>query len=138
MKIPYKRLKREEEKFPVFIFQYLNQDSKQHSFTFFNKGKTRDVIPVYESLLSKLKHLSSIPILELAEVGKTAAFETLPYSNFNEHLQHLFHASGIPRDAKLTVFRFHNQQFRMICSSNDNVFYIIAFDFNFSAYDHGC
>lgn len=45
----------------------------------------------------------------------------------------------ITKDSKEAVFRFGNQQYRLICKddlNHPNLMHIIAFDFDFSAYNH--
>ena len=130
------KLKQGKSKYPVFSFKYYDKANKQHSFVHFDKGKQRDKLPAYESLLDKLTQLSSTSMLELSGISKNTAFETLSYNQFNENLKNVFQRCELPPDSKLTVFRFCNQQYRIICSSDDNIFYIIAFDFNYSAYKH--
>ena len=132
-----KKLKKEQVKYPVFSFQYIDLSSKQFSIEYFQKNKGLPIVSVFGSLFDKLKRISSVPILDLADTGKVAAFETLSYSQFDQKLQNLFRSVQLAPDAKLTVFRFCQQKCRLICSSDDNIFYILAFDFNFSAYDHG-
>ncbi|MBR1736421.1 MAG: hypothetical protein IJ736_05325 [Firmicutes bacterium] len=62
----------------------------------------------------------------------------LEYGCFKESFQGIL--DGIPiisRDSKLTVYRFGKNNYRIICKHKDNIMYVIRFDFDYSAYDHG-
>ena len=46
---------------------------------------------------------------------------------------------NLPEDENVLIFRFKSSDYRMLCVKDKKreVLYIIGFDFDFSAYDHG-
>jgi hypothetical protein len=121
--------------YPVFSFQHLTPN-KTYTFEYFND--VRDAREAAHSLLEKLIESSSRKITELLTINKIQGFETIPHANFNNKL--FIAGVPIPLDTKLYVMRFNKQNARLICFKARNVpnlFYIVAFDFDHSIYDHG-
>ncbi len=58
-----KKLKKEQVKYPVFGFQYIDLSSKQYSIEYFQKNKGLPIVSVFGSLFDKLKRISSVPLL---------------------------------------------------------------------------
>ena len=120
-----------------FSFDTVTQN-KNYSFKKVDKGSK---VGAYEALLVKLNDLSSINAAEAHERGKIKGMEKIPYVQLSEGMQKICDGTGIvTKDSKVAVFRFCNQQYRMICKDDlihSNLMHIIAFDFDYSAYDHG-
>lgn len=119
---------------PIFSFRYLT-NNKTYSFEYFND--TQGARKVAHSLLIKLIELSSQKISDLLMLNKTQGFELIVHSSFN----HTLLIEGVPlrNDVKLYIMRFNNQNSRIIfhkAPSAPNLFYIMAFDFDYSIYDH--
>lgn len=73
---------------------------------------------------------------ELRDRGKESfgGFEKLPRARIQ------FRPSwNLPEDENVLIFRFKSSDYRMLCVKDKKreVLYIIGFDFDFSAYDHG-
>lgn len=117
----------------VFSFEYLTKN-KNYMFAYF-ADRIRDELQVRQSLSELLKALSTKTWVEVAQLDKRAqcGFETLPA------IQLRFSPDGydFSRDEKVWVFRFGNQQYRLIGIQSDNVLYVLGYDFDYSAYNHG-
>jgi hypothetical protein len=125
----------DSREYPVFSFQHLTSN-KTYSFAYFKNAA--DAKDAAHSLLEKLIELSSSKISELLGMRKARGFETIPQSRFNHKMS--IAETPLPSDAKLYVLRFDNQNFRLICFKAEdisNLFYIMAFDFDYSIYSHG-
>ena len=51
-----------------------------------------------------------------------------------------FNIDIISGDSKVVIFQFCNHNYRLICKDDimhPNLMYVIAFDFDYSAYNHG-
>ena len=121
-----------------FSFEYLS-DNKNYSMKRFKAGTEKS--NVFDTLLDKLSELSKVSIKELQGQPKKSGFEKIPWSQLNLPLQQICdNINIITKDSKLTVFRFGNQKYRLLCKddvNHSNLLYIIALDLDFSAYNHG-
>lgn len=104
-------------------------------------GNQRDKADAFEDLIVRLKDLSSISATEARDRGKQLGLEKIPYSMCSTSLQQICDTSGIvSNDSKLTIFRFYQNNYRLICKddiNHPNIMHVLAFDFDFSAYSHG-
>ena len=93
-----------------------------------------------KKLFEKLEELSKLTWKELQNRPKEAGYETIPISQFKIDLTNIKNDLNLADDSKIIVFRFNNQNARLLgvrsqeCSS---ILYIIGYDWDFSAYDHG-
>lgn len=83
-----------------------------------------------------MQELSRHTLLKLRDRGKESfgGFEKLPRARIQ------FRPSwNLPEDENVLIFRFKSSDYRMLCVKDKKreVLYIIGFDFDFSAYDHG-
>ena len=83
-----------------------------------------------------MQEISRHTLLELRDRGKESfgGFEKLPRARIQ------FRPSwNLPEDENVLIFRFKSSDYRMLCVKDKKreVLYIIGFDFDFSAYDHG-
>lgn len=122
----------------LFSFKYLTKNNN-YSFSFFKKD-TKRAHDAYKGLLKKINEISIVNMDALGLLPKEKGFETIPFRQFSNSVQNILSNTGIiTNESKLTIFRFCNS-YRTICkqdSKAQNIFHIIAFDFDFSAYDHG-
>ncbi len=120
-----------------FSFDYLT-DNKTYCFHYLD---IRNRLSAFEKLLEKLKELSQIDLMTAQERGKISGCEKIKYSDLYEPMQNICKGTGIvTNDSKVTVYRFCNQNYRLICKddiNHSNLQHVIAFDFDFSAYNHG-
>jgi hypothetical protein len=117
-----------------FSFRYITSN-KNYSLAGFKNPESKGIA---HSLLVRLSELSSCKMSELLSYGKVSGFETIPHNRF--HCKMSINGMPIPEDIKLYVFRFNNQNSRLICYKSpdaQNLFYIMAFDFEHSIYNHG-
>lgn len=122
-----------------FNFKYLTKNSK-YNFDYFEKD-IRKRHDAYDKLYTRLKELSANNFMFWKQAGKISGCEPIPYDRFNDPFKSvLSNVEIVSPDSQLAVFRFSNNDYRIIGKQGikeDNVIYIIGFDFNFSAYDHG-
>lgn len=138
---PPKRIKRDE--FYSFSFAYLSEDS-QYGTNYFGNKNTRDGFVMYQELMARLRVLSSIPITNILDMNKIQGLEYMPIKYFCHSIQNTCRQLQNNQDAcdtqKLIIFRFGKQKYRMICVKAKEIsglLYVIAFDFDYSAYNHG-
>ena len=122
-----------------FGFKYLTTNSK-YNFDVFAKDKSKKCL-AYEELIKKMQYLSQFNVAESAMLGKKLGSESFPVNQFSKPIQEICKGVDIiSGDSKLVVFQFCNHGYRLICKNDimhANLMHVIAFDFNFSAYDHG-
>ena len=93
-----------------------------------------------ENLFKKLEELSNLSWLELQNRPRENAYEMIPISEFYINLEEIKAKLNLWDDSKIIVFRFDNQNRRLLgirsqeCSS---ILYIIGYDWDYSAYNHG-
>lgn len=121
-----------------FGFEHLTTNSS-YNFDYFAKDKSKKCI-AYDELIIRLQELSQIDVVEARKRGKKLGFEKFSLKHFSKSIQQI--CSGIDiisSDSSLVVFQFCNHDFRLICKDDimhPNLMYVIAFDFDFSAYNH--
>lgn len=95
----------------------------------------------YEDLLYKLKDWSSINAYDARMRGKKLGLERIPYAQLSKPMQSICDNTNIvSKDSTVCVFQFYNHLYRLICKediNHSNLMHIIAFDLDFSAYNHG-
>lgn len=121
-----------------FNFKYITKN-KNHNFSYHPLPKE-----VHTELLFLFQMISNSNWLELQMRRKTTkgGYEALEYCDMKFTLDSkTINELGISGDTKLFVFRFGNKDaYRLIglkakdCSAT---FYVLAIDYDFSAYDHG-
>ncbi len=123
----------------LFSFKYLTKNAK-HSFAFFKK-EFRSAHSAYKALFEKLQFSSRMTMAEFSGLSKETGYELLPFEQFPKSMQAVLSNTGIvTKDKKLAVMRFKNEEYRIICQpdvNHDNVWHVIGFDFDMSAYNHG-
>lgn len=101
------------------------------------KGKCNKII---EKLFEKFIEISSLTWKELQNRPKETGYEMIPISEFSINLDSIKKELNLSDDSKIIVFRFNNQNCRLLgvrsyeCSS---ILYIIGYDWDYSAYNHG-
>lgn len=122
-----------------FNFMYLT-DNKEHNFDFFRKDM-RERHDAYQELCKRLKELSCNNMDFWKKAGKLRGCEPIPYESFSDTFKSILSQIEIvSTDSQLAVFRFSNSDYRIIGKAGifeENTIYIIGFDFNHSAYNHG-
>lgn len=121
------------DQYPSFSFRYLTQ-SRKYNLYGLEPGRAREEI--YDALTRKLGEISSRSWLDWGQLRREKGFETIPYGQIRFQAND---ASLLSSDSKIIVFRFNSDNMRILGykKSPCAVFYIIGFDFDFSAYDHG-
>ena len=122
----------------IFSYKYL---SNNKSFGLPAFDSVQNSAAALESLIEKQREISAYHLAKLRMLGKIRGSEPIPLKQFNKSLQGVFSfISIIDKESKMDVIRFGSQDYRMICKSDPvhgNILHVIAFDLNFTAYDHG-
>lgn len=114
----------------AFSFRYLTSD-KKYNFEKLDKGKKREWCA---ALFDRMTVISSDSWISWKNKGKETGYETIPADRI------AFAPQGriVSPDEKVVIFRFNNSgRIIGVKESNNPVLYIIGFDIDFSAYDHG-
>lgn len=119
---------------PHFSFEYLTSNNN-FNFEWFTSKAKRDKTEAKAALIDRLIEISSSSWLFWNSLDKKHGIETISIRELN------FSPSGykFSSDEKVTVFRFFNQKYRIIGFKDTSLptYYIIGFDFDYSAYNHG-
>lgn len=119
-----------------FSFEKMSSN-KNYSFNSLAKGIKETAL---QDFVDKLKFFSSANFSYFITMSKNKGFESIPYNQLSESVKQICDGTSIiTHDSKLIVFRFGNGKYRAICKNDtihSNLLYIIACDFDFSAYNH--
>lgn len=90
----------------------------------------------YGEFRKKLKFITSKTWRELGKENKYTGYESIPYKQFTKGMQtSLKNVGVISPDSKLDIIRITNS-YRLIGKYLKGVYYVIAYDIDFSAYGH--
>jgi hypothetical protein len=122
----------------ILSFKY---SVKNKNYTIDKQTKAKEKCnKIIQRLFEKLEEISQITWKELQNRPKETGYETIPISEFNFNFDNLKEKLKLSDDSKIIVFRFNNQKCRLLgvrsqeCSS---ILYIIGYDWDYSAYNHG-
>jgi hypothetical protein len=121
--------------YPVFSFRYMTTANK---YTFKHFGNNmRDAHAAYESLHSRLYEISNHKWWHWYDLGykSNGGLEMI-----NAHQLRFSPAeNSMLDDKKVIVLKFYRGKYRIIGlkQENNDTLFVIGFDFDFSAYDHG-
>lgn len=119
--------------YPSFSFEFLTSQS-EFNFDYF-KSDHESANEAKAALIDKMILLAQEDWKDLEHLTKRTGFELINHSEIKIKNDHI--PFELPE--KYIIFRFDKQKFRLIgfkLKSNP-VFYILGFDFNYSAYNHG-
>jgi len=140
-KISKNKMNAEEVKcsqYVSFSFRYLTTNNDHNFKGIKDKNKKNKM---YEDLNERLQEISSDTYKYWTSQDKRRGMTTIPYSKlkFSWQGNPKFRDKLLTKDQPVYKFRFGNQDYRLlgIKIGSCSTFYIIGFDFNFSAYDHG-
>lgn len=110
-------------------FEIITTNSK-FNFNYFSSKMIREKAKAYDELHRLLAEISNSYFKKLINKIKNKGLEKLEDINFKPCKQ-------LYNDENIYVMRFNQQKYRLIFILRDNIVYIIGFDFNYSAYNHG-
>lgn len=117
------------DQYPAISYRYMTTN-KQYSL----KDKCEPIMLAH-ILHKRLLEITQKPWIYWSQQDKGYGFETLEYSRIN------INPSGceLTGDEKIIIFRFDSSRCRILGFRKDScpTLYIIGFDLNFSAYNHG-
>lgn len=141
-----KRLKRNQDRkdklvkapkaCPSLSFRYLT-DNKKFNFQYFRENKT-ELGEMAPALFERLVEITSRSWEENRALGKyEGGYEVIPYRELK------FHADSscdlLTENSQILVFRYSGKRYRILGfrDGQNPVYYIIGFDFDHDAYNHG-
>jgi len=116
---------------PSFSFQYLTTNKDYN----FEKLDKRQKLEWKSALVERMIEISQKSWQSWLNMDKKQGFETIPANRIH------FNPNGyeLSDDEKIIIFRFNSQKGRIlgIKGNGCSVYYVIGFDTDYSAYDHG-
>ena len=117
-----------------FSFKHLTTNS-DYNFSYFSKSKN-ECLKSKASLYDRIEEITKSPWIHWHNLSKfNGGIETLPASSIKFRPDKYVFSDG----DKVIVFRFNSDKCRIIgfkTESSSN-YYVIGFDFDYSAYNHG-
>ena len=121
-----------------FGFSHLTTNNHYGLKAFSQLSKKADT---YEDLIRKFADWSTLNANEAKSRGKKLGLERIPYKQLSKAMKQICDGTQIvSKDSTVCVFQFHNHDYRLICKEDmihSNIMHVIAFDLDFSAYNHG-
>jgi len=122
----------------ILSFKYSIKD-KKHTINYIltQKGNNKKTI---ENLFNKFYELSNLTWKDFINKPRETGYEMIPISNFNINLDNIKKELNLSDDSKIMIFRFDNQNKRLLgirSKECNSILYIIGYDWNYSAYNHG-
>lgn len=122
-----------------FCFKYIC-GNKRYNFDQMDKEKGGAGNKSHKEFVKLLRNLSYSTWESLGRLGKDKGFETIEISELNCDITRNYKERLSP-DTKLHIFRFgHGNCYRMIGYKSETciaVLHILAFDYDYTLYDHG-
>lgn len=120
-------------------FSYvLLTDDKDYTFSKFGKSNIREHLIVRQELDELLFEISKCTWAELQDRSKMqlGGFESMKLTDLKPQV---YKRAKLTRDVSTIVFRFGGNKYRLIGYKypKSNVLYVLGFDLDFSAYNHG-
>lgn len=117
----------------AFSWQYLTKN-KKYTFDYF-ANNMRNEMDARRALSSFLIYLSSLKVRDILSRKKDdkGGFERIDTNSLSFSPSNNYFGD----DTEVTVFRFCNQKYRLIGFLRSSILYIIGYDFDYSAYNHG-
>lgn len=122
----------------ILSFKYSIKD-KKHTIDFILKQKGNNKKTI-ENLFKKFEELSNFTWKDFINKPREVGYEMIPISDFFINLDNIKKDLSLSDDSKIVVFRFDNQNRRLLGVKSKEcnaILYIIGYDWDFSAYDHG-
>lgn len=121
-----------------FSFEHLTSNN---NFGIKQVASMYDKGAAYEDLIQKLCDWGKCNANELKQRGKKLGLEKIPYSELTKPMKSICDNTQIvSKDSKICVFQFYNHNYRLLCKddiNHPNLMHVIAFDTQFSSYNHG-
>lgn len=94
-----------------------------------------------QMLFEKLVTISHTSWQELKSRPREVGYEMIPVSEFHINMGNIKKELELSEDSKIIVFRFGTSQkyrlFGVRCKGCSSILYIIGYDWDYSAYNHG-
>lgn len=122
------------EQYPVFSFQYLTT-SKHYNFNYFSDHERKNMESTKVDLYNRLEEISQISWQDWLLQRRYTGLEKISFSRLHFGAKNI----KLAPDESIYVFRFDHQDKRILGFRKDKcpIYYIIGYDFDHSAYDHG-
>lgn len=120
------------ESYPVFCFKHLTTN-KKYNIEYFKKKNVREKSKAYGALFFLINDMQNSGWKDLFSRSKEIGFESIQSKQLKLQPKNL----SLSPDSKVLCIRFKKQTYRMLGIKNKDVFHVIGFDFDYSAYNHG-
>lgn len=120
-----------------FSFKYMTTN-KHYNLSYFDKNN-KEVAYIIKKFFDKLLILSSRTVSEIMTQAKKSGLEYMPRHQFKDGIFNDIELDfKYAKDTKYLVFRFNGDKCRFYCKESEtkNVLYVLAIDFDLSAYKH--
>lgn len=130
--------KEKRSEYISFCFKYLT-DNDNFNFSYFSGKQKTEERDIKSNLYDRIEALSKLTWEQAALLPKNTGFETIPL----DEIGFVPNDIVLSDEQKVYIFRFkgvNGHSCRMIgikLPGERTVCYIIGYDFNYSAYDHG-
>lgn len=115
--------------------------NSRYSIEYITKKSKEKCNSIIFALFQKLEELSKLTIKDLQNRPRESGYEMIPLSELNFEIDNdIKQDLELSNDSKVIVFRFNKQDCRLITAKSPkckNLLYVLAYDWNFSAYNHG-
>jgi len=122
----------------IISFKY---SIKKKKYTIDEKAEAKEKNnKIFKELFKKLNELSNTTWEELQNKPKEIGYEMIPISKIDINLENIKQELKISEDDKIIVMRFCNQKYRILgvrSQECNSILYIIGYDWDYSAYNHG-
>lgn len=95
---------------------------------------------IIKKLMERFEEISELNWKELQNKPRETGYEMIPFSDFKLNLDSIKRNLKLSSDSKMIVFRFNNQNARILgvrSQECNSILYIVGYDWDYSAYDHG-
>lgn len=122
----------------ILSFKY-SIKNKKHTIEHIleSKGNNKKTI---KNLFKKFEELSNLKWTDFINKPREVGYEMIPISEFKINLDNIKKSLNVSDDTKIIVFRFDNQDKRLLGIKSkecNSILYVIGYDWDYSAYNHG-
>ena len=124
--------------FPTFSFRYITTNN-HYNLDFFNDSDRRKKEETIHKLYERIEEISKQDWIYWGSLNKKSGYETIPYSSIKFKKQ----GPVLTGDENIYVFRVKSgrisDEARILGYKEDGcpIYYIIGYDYDYSAYEHG-
>lgn len=139
--VKYRCTFNQKNDFVVFSFKFLTNNPRYNLEKFNRSQNARQDLNTVSAICNKIIEMSRLGWQQMSSLRKEqGGKELLSYCQLSFKAYDSNYELNLTGDTKVHVYRFGSGHYRMIGYRGDkctSVFYVLGFDFDYSAYDHG-